>query len=50
MARNTRRTFLADVGRGMLAGSLGTALATDLGLSPLRPGAIDRVDAGNAAG
>jgi hypothetical protein len=36
MARNTRRTFLADVGRGMLAGSLGTALATDLGLSPLR--------------
>ncbi|MGZ0169018.1 MAG: hypothetical protein ACKVHE_05645 [Planctomycetales bacterium] len=36
MAQNTRRTFLSNVGRGMLAGSLGTTLATDLGLSPLR--------------
>jgi hypothetical protein len=36
MAQNTRRTFLSNVGRGMLAGSLGTTLAADLGLSPLR--------------
>jgi len=36
MAQNTRRTFLSNVGRGMLAGSLGTTLASDLGLSPLR--------------
>ncbi len=36
MAQNTRRTFLSNVGRGMLAGSLGTTLAADLGLSPLQ--------------
>jgi hypothetical protein len=36
MAQKNRRTFLADVGRGMLAGSLGTALATDLGISPVQ--------------
>lgn len=36
MTQNTRRTFLSNVGRGMLAGSLGTTLASDLGLSPLR--------------
>ena len=36
MAQDTRRTFLSNVGRGMLAGSLGTTLAADLGLSPLR--------------
>jgi len=29
----TRRDFLADVGKGMLVASVGTALATDLGLS-----------------
>ena len=36
MALNTRRNFLRNVGRGMLAGSLGTTLAADIGLSPLR--------------
>src|SRR5205085_12688277 len=30
---STRRTFLADVGRGMLVASLGPALTLDLGLS-----------------
>jgi hypothetical protein len=33
MNRNSRRDFLADVGRGMLIASLGPALATDLGLA-----------------
>ncbi|MEO1979448.1 MAG: hypothetical protein ABGZ24_02910, partial [Fuerstiella sp.] len=33
MKSNSRRTFLADVGKGMLVGSLGTSLALDLGLS-----------------
>ncbi|MDG1893353.1 MAG: hypothetical protein P8J37_00435 [Fuerstiella sp.] len=33
MNSNTRRTFLADVGKGMLVGSLGSSLALDLGLS-----------------
>src|SRR5262245_9989238 len=32
MARNTRREFLEDVGRGMLLAGLGTTLASDLGL------------------
>jgi len=32
--RNTRREFLADVGYGMLAASLGTGLAVELGLGP----------------
>src|SRR4051812_8970157 len=31
---NTRRNFLADVGRGMLVASIGPALAADLGLAP----------------
>lgn len=35
MKSNTRRTFLADVGRGMLVGSLGSSLALDLGLTPV---------------
>jgi hypothetical protein len=35
MVPNTRREFLADVGRGMLVASLGSALAADLGLAPL---------------
>ena len=30
----TRREFLADVGRGMLVASVGSAVATDLGLAP----------------
>jgi hypothetical protein len=33
MAPNTRRDFLADVGRGMLTVSLGSAVASDLGLA-----------------
>jgi hypothetical protein len=33
MARNTRREFLSDVGRGMLLAGLGTCLASDLGIS-----------------
>lgn len=32
MARNTRREFLGDIGRGMLLAGLGTTLAGDLGL------------------
>jgi hypothetical protein len=35
MNRNHRREFLADVGKGMLIGSVGSALALDLGLAPL---------------
>src|SRR5437867_2986050 len=30
----SRREFLADVGKGMLVASVGTALAADMGLSP----------------
>jgi hypothetical protein len=33
MRDNNRREFLADVGRGMLAASLGSAVAADLGLA-----------------
>lgn len=33
MEQRTRRDFLADVGKGMLTASVGTALATNLGLS-----------------
>ena len=36
MVRNTRRRFLADVGSGMLAGALGSSLAFDLGITPVR--------------
>lgn len=32
MARNTRREFLGDVGKGMLLAGLGTSLAQDLGI------------------
>ncbi len=34
MSRYRRREFLADVGRGMLVASVGSALAQDLGLAP----------------
>src|SRR5687767_1203715 len=34
MNRNSRRDFLANVGRGMLLASVGTAVAGDLGLAP----------------
>ncbi|MBA4186935.1 MAG: hypothetical protein C0467_02850 [Planctomycetaceae bacterium] len=33
MVPNTRREFLADVGRGMLVASLGSSVASDLGLA-----------------
>lgn len=33
MEQKTRRDFLADVGKGMLVASVGTTLATDLGLT-----------------
>lgn len=36
MTRNTRRRFLADVGSGMLVGALGSGLALDLGITPVR--------------
>jgi hypothetical protein len=38
MRKSNRREFLGDVGRGMLIASVGTALATDLGLSPALAG------------
>ncbi|MCH8044413.1 MAG: hypothetical protein IID44_11910 [Planctomycetes bacterium] len=34
MTHHTRRGFFADVGRGMLLASVGSAVATDLGLAP----------------
>ncbi|MDF1742242.1 MAG: hypothetical protein P1V19_01015 [Gimesia sp.] len=34
MNSNTRREFLADIGRGMLIGGVGSSLAFDLGLAP----------------
>jgi hypothetical protein len=36
MRSHDRREFLADVGRGMLIGSVGTALAADMGLGTAR--------------
>src|SRR5690348_12402582 len=33
MTERTRREFLADVGKGMMVASVGTALATEMGLS-----------------
>src|SRR5438067_2523144 len=39
MRTNSRREFLADVGRGMLIAGLGPALAADLGLA--RAGAAE---------
>ncbi len=47
MVPNTRREFLADVGRGMLVASLGPAIASDLGLAPLFAGeGADALDFG----
>src|SRR5450432_3894475 len=34
MMSQTRRDFLADVGKGMIAASLGAGVATELGLCP----------------
>lgn len=36
MQNKSRRGFLADVGTGMLTGTLGAALAADLGIQPLQ--------------
>ncbi|MBY0231234.1 MAG: hypothetical protein K2W96_18285, partial [Gemmataceae bacterium] len=36
MRSHDRREFLADVGRGMLVGSVGAALAADMGLGSAR--------------
>ena len=36
MNHRSRREFLSDVGRGMLVASVGSAVAGDMGLSPLR--------------
>ena len=33
MQRNDRRQFLSNVGSGMLVGSLGAALSSDIGIS-----------------
>ncbi len=38
MQRNDRRQFLANVGSGMLVGSLGAALSADLGISSVHAG------------
>ena len=35
MNHRNRREFLADVGRGMLVATVGSAVAGDLGLSPV---------------
>ena len=35
MRPNNRREFLSDVGKGMLIGTVGSALAADLGLAPV---------------
>ncbi len=50
MDRYQRREFLADVGRGMLAASVGTGLAHGLGLAPaaLAAGGADRLTFGAA--
>jgi hypothetical protein len=42
MRENTRREFLADVGRGMIVASIGAAVAAELGLSPAFAGEFDK--------
>src|SRR5579864_3799533 len=44
MSRHHRREFLANVGRGMLAASVGSALAQDLGLAPAALAADEGID------
>ena len=46
MVPNTRREFLADVGRGMLIASVGSAVAADLGLAPHSPPTADALTFG----
>ena len=43
MNRIRRREFLADVGRGMLVASVGSALAQDLGLAPAALAAMEPI-------
>ena len=46
---NSRREFLADVGRGMLVASVGPAVALDLGLTPAAAkDGPDRLDFGKS--
>ena len=46
MVPNTRREFLADVGRGMLTVSLGSVIASDLGLAAAPADAADVLNFG----
>ena len=46
MVPNTRREFLADVGRGMLTVSLGSAVAADLGLASASADGADALSFG----
>src|SRR5436305_1810156 len=46
MTQRNRREFLADVGRGTIAASIGAGLAADLGLGPARADAPDRLTFG----
>src|SRR5438876_1096405 len=47
MMNRNRREFLADVGRGMLVASVGSALCADLGLAPAFAGDVpDRLTFG----
>jgi hypothetical protein len=46
MTQRNRREFLADVGRGTIAASVGIGLAADLGLAPARADAPDRLTFG----
>ena len=41
MARNTRREFLADVGKGMIVASVGVGAAAEMGLAAEAPAASD---------
>lgn len=41
MQAHNRREFLADVGRGMLIGSVGATLASDMGLAPAHAGEVE---------
>jgi len=42
MSTSSRRAFLADVGRGMLAASVGTAVASELGLGKIEAAADEK--------
>ena len=46
MEQQTRREFLADVGKGMLVASIGTTLATDLGIAPAEAAESGRITFG----